>query len=268
MATLSMNNLILSYEELGDPNNPTLVFAHALACDHSHFSEVARRLMDEFHIVSLDLHGHGESGFSGDLSLERMADDCAMLIGTLGLDSVCWIGESMGGMIGMRLALLHPERLGALVLINSSPRPEADEADEARAAMLQMSEGFRAGKVEEVFEAVAPLLFCAATFANKPRVIERYREEFTRPRPREGIYQAALAVFGRGDIASQLHRINVPTLVLSGAHDVTYPLPIAQEIAEAVPTSTLEIVPDSAHMSATEQPQSVAEAIRRFLQTF
>ncbi len=262
MPTSTINHLALAYDELGDPKNPALVLAHALAGDRSHFAGVAGDLAGDFHIINLDLHGHGDSQSPTSFSLERMADDCAALLESLDLPSVCWTGESMGAMIGMRLALSHPHRLGSLVLINSSPRSETEEN---KAIFLQLARDFRAGRTDEVFEAIAPLLFCDATRTKRPELVAQQRELFTRPRDREGIYQAALAVYERSDITRQLHTITVPTLVLTGAHDTTYPRSTAELIASEIRGARLQVIPDSSHMSATEQPQEVAGAIREFL---
>jgi 3-oxoadipate enol-lactonase len=105
-----INDITLSYDESGDRNAPTIVFSHSLAADRRAFHEVAEQVSD-FHLLLLDMHGHGESAYPTSFSLERMAEDCAALIRVLGVAPVCWVGESMGGMIGMRLALQHPECL-------------------------------------------------------------------------------------------------------------------------------------------------------------
>jgi pimeloyl-ACP methyl ester carboxylesterase len=257
-----INDVALSYDERGDRNAPTIIFTHALAADRRTFHEVAEQLSD-YHLLLLDVHGHGESGYPASFSLGRMADDCAALIRVLEVAPVCWVGESVGGMIGIRLALAHPECLRSLVLINTSAQAEVPEA---REIYLHMSREFRDGRTNEVAQAMLPLLFCEATVNSWPDIIENYVTEFTRERDREGVYQAALAVFEREDITGQLSRISTPTLVLSGVEDKTNPLPCAQNVAQKIPDAKLQLIPNSGHMSAVEQPHRVAKAIREFLE--
>src|SRR4028118_292873 len=94
-----INDVSLSFEERGERNSPTIVFSHSLAADRRTFYEVAEQFPD-FHLLLLDMHGHDESAYPASLSLERMSEDCATLIRVLEVAPVCWVGESMGGMIG------------------------------------------------------------------------------------------------------------------------------------------------------------------------
>jgi pimeloyl-ACP methyl ester carboxylesterase len=70
-----------------------------------------------YHLIRLDIHGHGESGFRAPLTLEDMAADYYQLLTKLNLPNVSWVGHSIRGMLGMRLALADPEAIDSLILI-------------------------------------------------------------------------------------------------------------------------------------------------------
>ncbi|HXG94187.1 MAG TPA: alpha/beta hydrolase [Blastocatellia bacterium] len=264
MATVSVNGISFAYDERGDRANPAIVFTHSLVWDREMFADVVADLADQFHIINLDQHGHGESGYRASFTLEEMAEDYAALLDALGLESVHWAGLSMGGMTGMRLAIARPERVRSLVLMDTSSRPEMQER---RANYMQLADAIRAGMASAVVDQVLPFFFAPSTFANRPDLIARYRDKFIAERDREGVYQASLAVFNRGDITDQLEKIKAPTLVIVGEHDIATTPDRSQLIAERIPNARLVRIPNAAHMSATEQPAMVANLIREFIQS-
>lgn len=264
MATVKVNDILFAYDELGERGRPTIVFAHSLVWDREMFAEVVSDLASHFHIINLDQHGHGESGYPASFSLEDMARDFGALLDLLGLDAVHWAGLSLGGMTGLRLALQRPEKIRSLILMDTSSRPEMAER---KAQYLQLAAAIRDGRASQVADQVLPFFFCETTYKEKPELVASYCERFMRAQDREGLYQAALAVFHRGDITDELPRISAPTLVLVGADDISTPPDRAQLIAERIPNARLTVIADAGHMSASEQPQPVAAAMREFLQT-
>lgn len=79
------------------------------------------------------------------------------------------------------------------------------------------------------------------------------------------MFEAALAVFERDDIADKIGAINIPTLVLAGSEDVSATAHEAEFIASKIPNARLKIVEDANHLLAVEKPREVLEAIRAFL---
>ncbi len=262
MAKITVNDIEFAYDEVGERSNPTIVFTHSLLWARDMFSEVVAELADGFHIINLDQHGHGESGHRATLTLENMAEDCSALLDALDLKSVHWAGLSMGGMLGMRLALSHPEKVKSLTLMDTSSRPEMEER---RENYFQLAGALRAGMAAMVADTVLQFYFAPSTYADHPELIAAYREKLQEDRDPEGIYQAALAVFNRDDITDELGRISVPALVMVGDNDIATPLDRSELLVEKIPDARLVIIPNAAHMSATEQPALVASAIRDFV---
>jgi pimeloyl-ACP methyl ester carboxylesterase len=98
-----------------------VVLAHAIGCDHRMWDALAERLQPQFRVVRFDARGHGRSPVPPrPYSLDDLAGDALALIDKLGLEKVHWVGLSMGAMIGMAFALAYPERLGRLVLANTT----------------------------------------------------------------------------------------------------------------------------------------------------
>jgi pimeloyl-ACP methyl ester carboxylesterase len=127
MTTININNVPLSYAEAGNRNKHTIVFAHPLLWGTEMFEPMITELAKDFHVIAVDIHGHGNSGFRKALTIERMTDDFNILLEKLDLPKVIWLGASIGGMIGMRLALAHPEKLDSLILMATNARLDEPE---------------------------------------------------------------------------------------------------------------------------------------------
>src|SRR5262245_17521563 len=107
MPVIQVNDIQLGYREMGSRENPTLIFAHALLWDAAVFESFLAELADHYHVIAVDVHGHRQSGYRAEMSLEAMTGDFYQLIRRLDLSQVVWIGLSIGGMLGMRLAIAH-----------------------------------------------------------------------------------------------------------------------------------------------------------------
>src|SRR5215471_14966310 len=107
--TLTVNNLELHYHDWGSPEQPHLVLLHGLSGNAWAFAPFARRLRDRFHIVALDVRGHGDSAWAPDgaYAFSDQAADVAQFADQLGLDRFRLLGTSMGGMIALQYAGDH-----------------------------------------------------------------------------------------------------------------------------------------------------------------
>ena len=125
--TLTVNGLALHYLEWGKADAPPIVCVHGFTSSAQAFNALARHLQDRFHILALDVRGHGESAWSpaGAYRYADQAGDLEAFAEQLGLDKFVLIGTSMGGNIAMAYAAQHPERLSGLVINDIGPDPEA-----------------------------------------------------------------------------------------------------------------------------------------------
>lgn len=113
----------LHYREYGrrDPSRPGLLLLHGLFGSAANWHNIARRLQGRRHILSPDLRNHGRSPHSDTMDYPAMAGDILRLLDTLGLEQVVPVGHSMGGKAAMWLALQHPRRVRALVVVDTAP---------------------------------------------------------------------------------------------------------------------------------------------------
>jgi pimeloyl-ACP methyl ester carboxylesterase len=122
--------LRIHVRDWGDPAAPALVVVHGLR-DHSHsFDDLARGLMDRFHVLALDLRGHGDSETTPYYAFGHFALDLHNLVRALRLAKPVLIGHSMGGEVVVRLAGSFPDVPSKVVLIEGLGPPTIDMDEE------------------------------------------------------------------------------------------------------------------------------------------
>lgn len=268
MPTVTVNGATVAYSDTGAPKRkpdaPTIVFGHGVLFSKWMFGAQIAVLRSDYRCIAIDWRGQGdtpptESGYD----MDTLTDDATELIEELVGAPVHWVGLSMGGFVGQRIAARRPELLRSLVLIDTSANPEPLSSAVKDRALAKI---YRYVGIAPVRRSVEKVLF-APTFRKDPAkraIIEDWVAQLTQ-NDREGIRQAVLAVASRRGVADEIGSITAPTLVIVGADDVPTPVKQSRRIAELIPGARLEIVPDSGHSSTIEQPEAVTALIRRFL---
>jgi 3-oxoadipate enol-lactonase len=207
-------------------------------------------------VVVFDGPGHGKSEPAPRFMMEEHADAMFDAFGELGIRRAVVVGLSWGGMIGMRLALQHPEKVAGLALMDTSAEPEQLAKRLRFRALIAMHR--RIGLPESLYRGeIAPLLFGPKTLANNPDLVAA---SFRRGQgfDRGGLARAAIAVvIHRRNVLPELPKIQTPTLVVCGSEDRSLPPPFSERIARAIPGAELVVLDGLGHMSALEDPAAV-----------
>ncbi|MDQ3686762.1 MAG: alpha/beta hydrolase [Acidobacteriota bacterium] len=262
MPVINVNDVALNYHEQGNRDRRTIVFAHALLWSSEVFDYLVSELEDDFHIIVVDIHGHGKSGYRTPMTLEEITDDYYHLLTKLDLSKVIWIGFSIGGMIGMRLALQHPEIIDSLILIATTARLDPPQIREQTWKLWEM---FRDGHRASIADAALQFFFAPATYKNQPQLVEHYRHQLINFKQVEGMFEAARAVFDRNDIGDEISTIKAPTLVIAGKDDTATSPMESEVIASRIPNAQVKIFDEANHLLVVEKPQEVVRVMRDFL---
>lgn len=169
-------------------------------------------------------------------------------------------GLSMGGYICLEVIRQAPERVTRLALLDTSARPDSDEATANRRRLMALAE---AGRLEEIHRTLWDRLVhpdhrsdAALEDIHRQMLVETGAEAYLRQQE---------AIIARADSRPLLPGIEIPTLVLVGAEDVITPPELAREMAEPVEWASLVVVPHCGHLSTLEQPEAVTRALRAWL---
>lgn len=167
-------------------------------------------------------------------------------------------GLSMGGYVALEVALRGDRRLAGLAVLNSNARPASE-------LQLQRSTGLLEEAERGGFEAVANKL--GQTVAGSKAELAPLATAMALALGRETYLRQQRAVLRRGDRRSELHRIDVPTILIAGDEDRISPPSFVNEIARAIPQAQLDIFPGG-HLSTLEVPDMVAASLRTWLARF
>lgn len=249
----------LFYDEQG--SGPPILLIHGLLMDHTMFAPQVEALKDSYCVITPDLRGHGESEKRAeDHTQWDLTSDQLALCDQLGIDRAVFGGVSQGGFQSLRAALKHPDRVAALILIDT----QAGAEDSVKAPMYEaFAEVVKAdGWNDEILSTATVSLFgSSASDQLKRHWMDKWLAQPTYAAP-----ETLRAVTRRDDITARLGEISAPALVIHGEEDVAIEMEKAEALADGL-SNLIEFVkiPNAGHSSTLEQPELVNEAIERFL---
>ena len=250
----------ISYEAHGE--GVPLLLMHAFPLDQTMFEGQASALADVARVFTFDLPGVGSSAAAA-VSLEDAADLAAALLTTQKIERAIVGGVSMGGYAAFAFARRHPLRLRGLILADTKPAADSEEAKKARAEMATVA---RQQGAAEIANRMLPRLLSEATHHEQPEVVAKVRRMIEGVPP-ETIAQLLDALANRRDSTDLLPRIAVPTLVMTGEHDPIAPPAEASEWSQSIPGARFVPVPGAGHLANLEKPDLFHAAVREFLES-
>jgi len=242
-------------------SGPPCVLVHGLGEDHRAWRRVVPVLALDRRVIMYDVRGHGgSSNGRAKGTLAQLGSDLAALLGALDIERAPVVGFSMGGLIGARCAIDHPDSVGALALVSTSPIV----GDGAAAWYAERAQLGQDGAPE-----LTSILArdTEALFRQKRDLDEglRIRLEATRDPRGFGNACAALVALNKAPIIDELARVDVPALVVVGADDHHTSPEMAKALLAAVPGAEQCAVPHAGYSVPAEQGSQLARALLRWL---
>jgi pimeloyl-ACP methyl ester carboxylesterase len=265
MPHLTTNGVSFHYEDTGGPG-PAVVFSHGLLMSGRMFSAQVEAFRERYRCIVYDHRGQGQSSDPGGRShdMETCFRDAVAVIEGLDARPCHFVGLSMGGFVGMRLAARRPDLLYSLTLMETSAEPEPAENIPRYRMMARVAGWFG---TRFVADKVMPILFGKTFMTDPARAEERagWRAEIA-SRPRS-IVRAVNGVIERQGAMDEASSIRLPTLIVVGEEDVATPPPKARRIQSLIPGSRLARIAGAGHSSSVEQPAEVTQALSDFFAT-
>lgn len=263
MPTIERNGTRLYYEDSG-AGDETILFSHGLLWDTRVFGPQIAALRSRYRCVAYDHRGQGRSAVPREstIPMDLLALDAAALIYECDLGPVHFVGLSMGGFVGMRLAAWHPELIRTLTLVNTSAEPETRK-NVPRYKLLAAIVAVAGPK--PVASQVMSIMFGSSFLEDPARADERRQWQAILAGNRRSITKAVNGVIQRDGVVEQLARIVAPTLVIVGDEDVATTPDRARRLAAAIPSARLVQIPRAGHTSPIEAPEAVTAAIEELL---
>lgn len=210
-------------------------------------------LTRDWRVVRFDLPGHGGAPARPFTSVAELGDRLLATLDAIGVQRFGYAGCSLGGAVGLDLALRAPHRVASLALVATSPR--FGSADEFR----QRGVIVRANGLEPMAR-TAPEQWFTSVFAGAQPAIVDWAVQMVRTTD-PACYVAACEALAVFDVREALDRITVPALVLVGSEDqVTGPAE-ARTLVAGIADARLAVVPGASHLAPVEQPAAVTDLL-------
>lgn len=247
---------------------PVVLLGSSYLWDRDMWAPQIEALTQQYRVIVPELWGHGESGPlpAGTQTLDDLARQALALLDHLDIVQINLVGLSVGGMWGARLALLAPERINSLVLMDTYLGSEPEATRQYYFSLFKMIED--TGTIPEpLLDVIAPIFFrpdidrACALYQDFRKALQA----FSRERLLSSIVPLGRLIFSREDVLAQLPRLDADTtLVMCGEQDKPRPPAESREMAELIGCSLI-LIPDAGHISARENPDYVNEALLTFL---
>ena len=251
-----VNGQRIYFEDTGG-DGPAVILAHGFMMDADMFAPQVTALRDRYRVITWDERGFGRTEYDGEpFTYWDSADDCVGLLDHLGIDRAVVGGMSQGGFISLRVALTAPERVRALILLDTQAGVEDAE-------VVPLYDGMRdqwldVGPVDELAGTVAGLII-GDPEASAPWVAKWQAQ------PKEVMQQPYDTLMTRDDVTDRLGEITCPALVVHGTEDVSISMDKAERLAAGLGGSTGVVAVPGAHAANLTHPDAVNEAIVGFL---
>ena len=258
IAVETSSGITLACAELGDPNAPAVILLHGYSDSWRSLAPLLTELAPERRTIAVTLRGHGDSDKSDiRYRIRDFAADLPDVLDHYGITSAAIVGHSMGTMVATRLALSHPERVDALVLIGALATLKGNAAEEPlREAVEALTDPVDTGFVREFQQGTlarpVPPEFMNSVVAESLKMPTR-------------VWRAALHAMLDEDLGPELHRIAAPTLLLWGDRDELCDRDSQERLATSIPRARLSVLPGAGHAPHWEDPRGIAGDVVSFL---
>ncbi len=255
----------------GNEQLPAIVMLHGFTGSTTTWQQTIEELTADYHVVAIDLVGHGKTAMPNTIerySMEQHIADLREVLQQLEIFNPIVLGYSMGGRLALGYTVMYPKEVASLVLESSSPGLRtAEEQVVRRTSDAKLADRIEREGIEKFvdFWQQIPLFHSQKKLSATQQ--QTIRDERLNQQP-AGLANS-LRGMGTGSQPSywqELSKLTLPVLLLTGSEDVKFEK-IAQEMAESLPNAQHETIKDAGHAIHVEKPQQFATMIKSYLKT-
>lgn len=238
---------------VGHADAPLVVLGPSLGTSTILWEDVVPALAGEFRVVAWDLPGHGAAPPASEpFTVEELADAVAAAVG----EPFLYAGVSLGGAVGLCLALRHPAQVRRAAIVASGAKLGEPESWHERAAQV------RAQSTSSLIIPSAQRWFGPDSIARRPELSGRLLHALQGADDES--YARCCEALAAYDVRGSLSEIGMPVLAVWGEHDGVAPEAKSAEIASGVADGSIAEIADAAHLPPAEQPEAVAATLLQF----
>ena len=258
---LNINNLNLSYDDVGEGNIP-IIFLHGFPFDKSMWAKQLDFFATTNRVIAIDIRGFGKStDESTPLSIDLFSDDLMLFMNQMKISKAIICGLSMGGFIALNAQARFPDRFEAIILCDTQCIADTIEVKLNRYKTI---DEIALNGTLNFNEAFIKKVFCKNSFTNKQEIVTQLRS-VVMANPEQIVINGLKALAERSETCSTLSEINIPTLIICGREDEVTPLEQSEFLHTSIKASVLHIIDNAGHVSNIEQPEEFNNEISKFL---
>jgi 2-hydroxy-6-oxonona-2,4-dienedioate hydrolase len=258
----NLNGLKIRYLESGKGNDKHILFIHGLGSSADRWGNIPKSLSANFHTISLDLPGFGESdkSLSMDYTIKNFRDIVIDFMNLLAINyQTSIVGHSLGGYIASEVTMQNKINVERLVLIDSSgflkkPTPLLEK-------YLSVAMNPTNVNVRNIFEQMV-----SDSTKIPLKLVESFIKRINLPNAKYA-FKSTLENSTNTQIKLDKLKLldSVPTLIIWGVEDKVIPLQHSELFKKSISNSHIEIIQDAGHAPFTEKPEQVCDLIHNFL---
>ncbi len=257
MATAAVNGARIAYDDTGG-DGPPVVLAHGFLMDRSMFAPQVAALAPDHRVITWDERGFGDTEYDGEpFTYWDSASDCLGLLDHLDIKRAVIGGMSQGGFVSLRVALMAPERVRGLILLDTQAGTEDPEVVPLYEGMID--DWVTNGPTIDLTTATASIIL------GEPGLDAAWTERWV-SRPQAALRQPGTTLLTRDSIWERLGEITVPALVVHGTADVAIGLDKAERLAAGLTgCDGVVAIEGGTHAANLTHPDEVNAAVVSFL---
>jgi pimeloyl-ACP methyl ester carboxylesterase len=276
--TVDIDGLKIFYREAGTPSAPTVLMLHGFPSSSRMWEPLLPLLADKYHLIAPDYPGFGNSDAPSPSSFTYTFNNLAKVVDQLtvklGLTSYVLFMQDYGGPVGFRLAVVHPERVRAIIIQNATSHEQglsplwsarrkywADPLHELEALRAKFT-SLEATRQRHIGTSPHPERYDSDTWGDEYAFLSR---------PAQADIQATLFLDYRTNVASYplwqkwLREVQPPTLVVWGKYDPSFTVAGATAYSNDVPKAEIHLL-EAGHFALDEATDDIAVLVRSFLE--
>jgi 3-oxoadipate enol-lactonase len=258
MQMAKLNGIRVHYADTGPRDGPALVLSNSLGTDFRVWDRLLPHLPEGLRLIRYDKRGHGLTECpAAPYEMETLVADAAALMDHLGTPAACFVGLSIGGLIGQGLAASRPDLLRALVLCDTAAKIGSPAMWDERI------ESISRGGIAAIEGQILSRWFTESFRTTRQDELAGWRHMLCRT-PEDGYLGCAYAIRD-ADFRDSTARLELPVLAVAGEADGSTPPELVQQTAETIPGARFEIVKGAGHIPSVEQPEALGALITGFL---
>lgn len=252
-----MINLTMTKQGQG----PDLVFLHGWGMNAAIWQPLVEHLKDEFHIICVDLPGHGASSYESSWQLDELI---AALDKRLP-EQFCLVGWSLGGMIALEFSVLFPQRVNKLIMLAASAKfTQANDWEFAQAVDVLIA--FKEAVSKSPKAALRRFLLLQTQGMEETKVIDKQMKLFinSNPLPKAESLKCGLEMLATLDLRVQMQQVKVPVLMLLGELDQLVPVEAVLDSKKLNQQLNVSVINEAAHLPFVSHMDETLAELRGF----